>query len=800
MCFRALTAVALGLFASSFVATGWGAAAAPAKPAPAAARPAKPAGPVPVSAKPKASAVYFRQHILPILEKRCYDCHGDGRARGKLSLEKLAEDPTAPGHEEKWWQVLRMVRAGIMPPADEPRPTTEEKDKLAAWVKYGPLGNDRINPAPGRVAARRLNRAEYRNTIRDLMRVDFDTATEFPPDDTMEGFDNNGEVLTISAMLMDKYLKAAETIVNRAIPKSPTESREVLTLGPVLFTSGSHENTRLYSAPIDTGPAVTAEELRARYRYFFPRDPPLSLKARRGYAREILENFSARAYRRPVDRHTVDRLVQLAEMTYGQPNGRFEDGIARAMTAVLASPRFLFRAEGEGIAQPGRSYAAVDEYSLASRLSYFLWSSMPDDALLALAKSGELRKNISAQVKRMVEDPRSEQFVSNFAGQWLQARDVMTIQIDAAAALGVAANPGGARGAGAAAGAGAALGAGGRGRVQLTPELRRAMRSETEMVFDKIMREDRSLTEFISSRYTFLNETLAQHYGIEGVEGPEMRLVNLPEDSPRGGVLTQATVLMVSSNPTGTSPVKRGLFILEKILGTPPPPPPPDISPLENARRAMAGRVPTGRELLAIHRANPACASCHKRMDPLGLAFENFSALGTWRDREPLPPARGRGGPGFPGRGNGAPGNVGQRPAGSAPPASGVAAVAVPAVVDATPPPPEAPLIVATGTLVTGEDFEGVRELKQILVAKYRTDFYRCLTEKLLTYALGRTLDYHDVETVDRIVNDIEKQDGRFTALLHGVVDSTPFQRQQIPDGKISSSRRTASAARAAVR
>ncbi|MEO7799153.1 MAG: DUF1587 domain-containing protein, partial [Opitutaceae bacterium] len=249
----------------------------------------------------KASAVYFRQHILPILENRCYECHGDGAAKGKLSFEELAEDLSKPGHEEKWWQVLRMVRAGIMPPADDPRPTQEEKEKLAHWVKYGPLSNDPVNPAPGRVAARRLNRAEYRNTIRELMRVDFDTATEFPPDDSKEGFDNNSEVLTISAMLMDKYLKAAETIVNRAIPKSPTESREVAPVGPVLFTTGSHENTRLYAAPANSGPVLKAEELEAKYRYFFPRDPPASLEGRRAYAREILENFTARAYRRPVD-------------------------------------------------------------------------------------------------------------------------------------------------------------------------------------------------------------------------------------------------------------------------------------------------------------------------------------------------------------------------------------------------------------------------------------------------------------------------------------------------------------------
>lgn len=775
--FRAWRRFSLGLIASSCVATGWAAAATPAK--------AAPVSPTPALANASTSTSYFRQSILPILESRCYDCHGNGLAKGELSLEELVADPTTPGYEGKWWQVMRMVRAGIMPPAAEAQPTAEEKDKLAHWVKYGPLRNDSIDPAPGRVAARRLNRVEYRNTIRDLMGVDFDTTAEFPPDDTVHGFDNNAEALTISPMLMDKYLKAAETVVNRAIPKSPTESREVASLGPVLFTTGSHENMRLYTAPTATGPGAKEEEIAARYRRFFPRTPPASVEERRTYAREILENFTARAYRRPVDPATIDRLVQMAETAYGQPGGRFEDGIARAATAVLASPRFLYRAEGDGIAQPGKSYALVDDYALASRLSYFLWSSTPDDTLLDLAKKGELRQNLSAQVKRMVEDARAEQFVSNFAGQWLQARDVMTIPIDANVALGIAPNFGG-RGAGA--GAAVAPGAPAPRRVQFNADLRRAMRSETELLFNKIMREDRSVAEFIDSRYTFLNQALAEHYGIEGVEGTEMRLVNLPDDSPRGGVLTQGTVLVVSSNPTGTSPVKRGLFILENILGTPPPPAPPDIAPLDAARRSVTDRVPTSREVLEIHRANPACASCHARMDPLGFAFENFSAVGTWRDREPLPPARGRGGRGGPGA---AGANAGGRGRGAAPAGAEPAAVAAAtAERPATPPPPpaEGPLIVATGTLVTGESFDGVRELKKILITKYRGEFYHCLAEKMLTYALGRTVDHHDVETVDRIVADLEKHDGRFSALLQGVINSTPFQRQPLPDREISTS------------
>jgi len=263
--------------------------------------------------------------------------------------------------------------------------------------------------------------------------------------------------------------------------------------------------------------------------------------------------------------------------------------------------------------------------------------------------------------------------------------------------------------------------------AELSRELRMAMRRETEMLFEHILRKDRSLLELLESDYTFLNEKLAVHYGIEGVKGDEMHLVPLPKGSPRGGVLTQGTVLTVTSNPDRTSPVKRGLYILDNILGTPPPPPPPDIPPLEEAAKKLNGRTPTLREALALHRQMPSCTSCHNRMDPLGLALENFNALGKWRDKE-------RGEP-----------------------------------------------IDAAGTLVTGESFTGVRELKRILVNQYSRDFYRCLSEKMLTYALGRGLDYHDIETVDRLVEQVEKNDGRPSALLEGIVQSAAFQRRQRP-------------------
>jgi hypothetical protein len=371
---------------------------------------------------------------------------------------------------------------------------------------------------------------------------------------------------------------------------------------------------------------------------------------------------------------------------------------------------------------------------------------MPDDELIRLARANQLRQNFHAQVTRMLADARSEEFIRNFVGQWLQARDIESVQVNAFAVISrdAVADPDAEkrrerfrelsrkaseqltdlekqelerlRG---------AFGNSFRRfrEFELNGELRRSMRRETEMLFGHIMRNGRNVLEVIDSDYTFLNERLAKYYGISDVQGEEMRRVNLPPGGPRGGVLTQGTVLAVTSNPDRTSPVKRGLFILENILGTPPAPPPPDIPPLEDAARRTANKKPTLREALALHRQDPKCSSCHNRMDPLGLAFENFNALGRWRDQE-------RGQP-----------------------------------------------IDARGKLITGEAFATTQELKHALVNQRRRDFYRCLSEKLLTYALGRGLGYPDVEVVDKLVERLDITSGNAIELLMGVVDSAPFQK-----------------------
>ena len=485
------------------------------------------------------------------------------------------------------------------------------------------------------------------------------------------------------------------------------------------------------------------------YARFFSGEVPNASAARRKYAGEVLQQFATKAFRRPVDAESVERLVAIAEKVYTQPGKSFEAGVAQAMIAVLSSTRFLFRLEEtQGKFGSGSKFALIDEYALASRLSYFLWSTMPDDELFRLAERGELRKNLGPQVKRMLGDKRSEALVQNFTGQWLQTRDVDGIDINARAIL--ARDAGEQRDFARRRQRFQELMAipdelrtkaereelqqmfdrrrrGNRPQIELDRDLRRAMREETEECFGVIVRENRSVLELIDSDYTYLNEKLANHYGLTNlnIHGNELRRVTLPAESARGGVLTHGSFLVVTSNPDRTSPVTRGLFVLDTILGTPAPPPPANVPALEVTDKEFKDHEPTLREALTLHREKPLCAGCHARMDPIGLAFENFNALGMWRDKERKQP------------------------------------------------------IETGGRLITGETFESVRELKRVLVANHRLDYYRCLTEKLLIYAIGRGLEYYDVETIDQIVGRLDKANGRFSELLLGVIESAPFEKMR---------------------
>jgi hypothetical protein len=378
--------------------------------------------------------------------------------------------------------------------------------------------------------------------------------------------------------------------------------------------------------------------------------------------------------------------------------------VAAALTAMLAAPRFLFRVEQPGAGPNDRGAVPLDDHSLATRLSYLLWSSLPDDDLVEVARAGELHQRLGEQVDRLIADARADRFVADFVGQWLKTRDVETAAFDVREIL--------------------------RSRDQFmaerifSPRVRAAMRQETELLVARLLRDDRPATDLLVARETFLNSRLARFYGIPGVEGPEMRLVSLAPDSHRGGLLTHASFLAVTSNPTRTSPVKRGLFILENLLGTPTPPPPPDVPPLEAAARS--DRRPSMRELMELHRRDALCASCHERMDPLGLALEGYNALGQWRGHD----------------------------------ADGLD---------------------TSGRLVTGETFADARELAEVIAGPRRRDFHRCLAEKLLTYALGRGLEYFDGPAVDTIVDEMERDGGGLRALVQAVCRSVPFRMMRPP-------------------
>jgi hypothetical protein len=406
--------------------------------------------------------------------------------------------------------------------------------------------------------------------------------------------------------------------------------------------------------------------------------------SRREAAREVITRFATRAFRRPLKPEEAERYLKVYDQAE-QDGERFENRIRLVLYRVLVSPHFLFRVELDPPdAKPGTSYP-ISEYELASRLSYFLWSSMPDDELLGLAARGELRQNLEAQVWRLLQDPKSASFVQNFAGQWLTLRNLASASPD----------------------------------PKLFPsfdeELRSAMHRETELFFEAIMREDRSILDFLDASFSFVNERLAKHYGIEGVQGKEFQRVQLPAN--RGGLLTQASILTLTSNPTRTAPVKRGKWVLDQLLNTPPPPPPPDVPEITEEKQ-LTGSL---RKVMELHRENALCASCHQRMDPIGFAFENYDAIGAWRDRDgkfPIDPS---------------------------------------------------------GGLPSGQMFQGPAELKTILKGK-KDLFGRCLSEKMLTYALGRGLEYYDKCAVDKILIALEKNRFRFSTLVLEVVKSEPFQ------------------------
>ena len=750
-----------------------------------------------------------------LIDEYCIRCHNERLQTAGLALDRADVDHVTRD-AAVWERAVRKLRARAMPPAGSPRPDEAAYDGLVSYLEAELDRHALANPDPGRTDTfRRLNRTEYQNAVRDLLALDVDVTSLLPRDDASFGFDNVGAV-NLSPALLERYLSAARKVSRLAVGSPvPAPGSRVVVL-PADLTQEDHfeglpfgtrggaavahnfpldgeyeiqvrlsrnrnENVEGLTEPHELELTLDGERLRvfeiapnrnelagyyadedvdkgllvrlavgagphavgaaflkkssalieterqpydahfnmdrhprtqpavrslsiagpfeatgagatpSRARIFVCR--PVDPAGEPACARTIIANLARRAYRRPVS--DADLAAPLAFYARGRARGGFENGIELALRALLASTEFLFRVERdpEGLAA-GAAYR-VSDIEMASRLSFFLWSSLPDDELLDVAERGELRdpQVLAAQVARMLADPRAESLATNFAGQWLHLRNL----------------------------------AASRPNLRLYPDfddnLRRAFRRETELLFASIVGEDRDVLDLLRADYTFLNERLARHYGIPNVYGDHFRRVALAPGSRRAGLLGHGSILTVTSYATRTSPVLRGKWVLENLLGMPPPPPPPNVPPLDDGRSG-GGALPM-RERMAQHRANPACAACHQLMDPAGLAMENFDAIGRWREHD-----------------------AARRP------------------------------IDVAGSLPGGQAFEGVAGLRQALLARPEL-FVRTMTEKLLTFALGRGVDHGDAPAVRRILREAARDDNRFSSIVLAVVRSTPFQMRR---------------------
>ena len=800
-------------------------------------------------------ATGFDAIVKPFLSRNCFTCHGNKKQENGLNLQAFETAASLVEHGERWDDVIEKLRGREMPPIEEEQPPEDERQAVAAWLVKELDRIERTTPPdPGRVTARRLNRTEYNNTVRELLGVDLRPADDFPQDDSGYGFDNIADVLSLSPVLMEKYVSAADRIARAALFGPPaldptlvrlrSEGRrvnEVRTVPPSYDITGlslpnafhaihripvdgeyvvkvvlgglrpkssmpvtlalwvderevqttTHDQERAASfaddrqdfggqsvqfrvrlAAGDRWIAVTIpriyEGLPARYngpspstRPDVPREfkPPPNLPPERialfrkrfeeataelakiplngvrvntvevggpysyakGPSREslqkiytcghvngahqstcaprIITSLARRAFRRPVTARELEKYIALVRAAQKEENS-FEEGLAVGIQALLVSPDFLFRIERDRPSRGNVTSYRITPHELAARLSYFLWASMPDDELRRAADTGTLRdpKIVAYQVRRMLRDPKSRALAEHFGGQWLQFRALESVTRD-------------------------------RERFpEFEDYLRLSMRRETELFVDHIVRQDRSIFDFIDGRYSFLNERLARHYSVPGVFGPAFRKVDLA-NSPRGGVLTHGSVLTVSSYATRTSPVLRGKWVLDNLLDAPPPEPPADVPNLDESKIGTAASM---REQLEEHRKNPTCASCHRRMDPLGFGLENFDAVGAWRTAD------------------------GKFP------------------------------IDASGRLPDGRTFNGPTELRAILAAE-REAFSRAITSKLLTYALGRGLERFDVKTVKTIASRLPEHDYRFSGLVLEIVNSLPFTSRRpaaVPKGQ----------------
>jgi mono/diheme cytochrome c family protein len=804
----------------------------------------------PRTPRPAPAPAGFETIVKPFLAQNCFTCHGKKKQENDLNLQAFDSSASLVEHREQWDEVVGKLRRGEMPPLEEEQPPEDQRQAVAAWLARELNRIDAATPPdPGRVTARRLNRTEYNNTIKELLGVDLRPADDFPQDDAGYGFDNIADVLSLSPVLMEKYVTAADRVARLALFGPPameptlirlrSEGRKVvetrtipasydvtglslpnafhamhrvpvegdymvrvvlgglrpkgsnavtvalwvdnkqiqiathdqenaasfstdrqdfggqavqmkirMTAGdhlvsvaiPLIYeglpasVAGPNPSTRPEAPVVEFTPPANVpperlEQLRKRFEdakaevakipFNGVRVNAVEIGGPYSYAKgpsraslekvytcghldghhvatctpRIMTDLARRAFRRPVTTREVEKYIALAQSAQKEERS-FEEGLTVGIQAILVSPDFLFRLERERPGTPSATAYKITPHELATRLSYFLWASMPDTELRRAADTGTLRdpQILAFQVRRMLRDPRAHALAEQFGGQWLQFRALESLTRD-------------------------------RDKFpEFEDYLRLSMRRETELFVETIIRSDRSVLDFINGRYSFLNERLARHYGIPNVVGPEFRQVDLTA-TPRGGVLTQGSVLAVSSYATRTSPVLRGKWVLDNLLNAPPPEPPADVPNLDETKIGTAASM---REQLEEHRKNAICASCHRRMDPLGFGLENFDAVGAWRTME------------------------GKFP------------------------------IDASGQLPDGRRFSGPDELRTILSAD-RDAFARAITSKLLTYGLGRGLERYDTRTIKLIASRLPSYDYKFSGLVLEIVNSLPFQSRRSP-------------------
>ena len=727
----------------------------------------------------------FTNEIRPLLENSCAECHWGEDSDAGFDLEPFTDVSKILDSRIEWQNVLRRVSKKQMPPEDAEPLRDQDRQKIVEWIDELINNLDCKNTLPGTVTIRRLNRTEYRNTIRDLTGIDFEPAADFPGDDVGYGFDNIGDVLSLPPILMEKYLAAAEQILEEAIVDPSTLKVDEQLVGadfptipgshyqdefhllsqtgtmatPIHFQPGTyHVSVEAFGDQAGDEPARMAislndqqqqiADVHSEFRkpsthefrftvekagkqnlqltftndYYNPkarlndRDRNLNIcsvnikgpigvdielpeshrkifvtapgkeKTERKAASEIIRHFANRAFRRRATSDEVGRIHKLYQQA--RDDGEtFENGLKFALQAALVSPNFLYKVETPP--PPNGQPYELPQFELATSLSYYLWSSMPDEELFVAAGKRTLddRELYRAQVRRMLASPKANSIVENFAEQWLQLRVLKQLEPDADLFPGC------------------------------NEEMLADMATETKMVFADLLRRDGSILELLDSDHSFLNERLAGHYGIQGVSGPQFRKVSLT-GSRRGGILTQASILTLTSNPNRTSPVKRGKWIMENLLGEEAPPALPDAAPLKS-QEELGGSL---RERMEQHRTDPNCASCHQKMDQLGFALENFDAVGRWRDRDEGEP------------------------------------------------------IDTSASLPDGTKFDGAAQLQAALQTDLRDQFLMCITEKMLIYALGRGLTYSDQCAVDKIIEQASQQDYRISEFIIAVAESEPFK------------------------